>query len=83
MNQPAKQATASAQDKSQEQRDKTSKQPLVFLTRKELAERHRVSIESLKRLERAGRIRYLKLGRGVRYRISDVIAYEQASEVAA
>ncbi len=54
-----------------------------LFTRQQLAKRHQVSIETLKRRERAGQLRFLKQGRGVRYRLSDILAYEQASEVRA
>jgi hypothetical protein len=40
-----------------------------------------MSTETLKRRERAGVLRVLKLGRGVRYRLSDVEALEAAAEV--
>jgi hypothetical protein len=52
-----------------------------LLTRKGLADRWSMSIETLKRRERAGVLRVLKLGRGVRYRLSDVEALEEAAEV--
>jgi hypothetical protein len=57
------------------QRDET------LLTRKDLAARHKVSIETCKRRERAGLLRALKIGRGVRYRMSDVLAFEAAAEI--
>ena len=53
----------------------------TLLTRIDLAKRHRVSIETLKRRERAGILHPLKLGRGVRYRLSEIIAVEQAARV--
>ena len=52
-----------------------------LLTRRELADRWRQSTETIKRRERAGLLHALKLGRGVRYRLSDVLAYEKAAEV--
>jgi len=52
-----------------------------FLTRKGLSDRWQVSTETLKRRERAGVLRVLKFGRGVRYRLSDVEALEAAAEV--
>jgi hypothetical protein len=54
----------------------------ALLTRKELAHRWKASTETLKRRERAGILPFLKLGRGVRYRISDVEALERAAYVA-
>lgn len=53
----------------------------TLLTRQELAKRHKVSTETLKRRERAGMLRPLKLGRGVRYLLSDIVAIETAARV--
>ena len=52
-----------------------------LLTRREVAERWRQSTETVKRREKAGVLNALKLGRGVRYRLSDVLAVESAAEV--
>jgi hypothetical protein len=52
-----------------------------LLTRREVAERWRQSTETVKRREKAGVLNALKLGRGVRYRLSDVLAFETAAEV--
>jgi Helix-turn-helix domain len=52
-----------------------------LFTRQELAERWRQSTETIKRRERAGRLHALKLGRSVRYRLSDVLAFEKAAEI--
>ena len=54
-----------------------------LLTRREVAERWRQSTETVKRRERAGVLHALKLGRGVRYRLSDVLAFESAAEIGA
>jgi hypothetical protein len=43
-----------------------------LLTRKELSGRWQLSTETLKRRERCGLLPFLKLGRGVRYRLSDI-----------
>jgi len=49
-----------------------------LLTRSELAQRWKVSIETLKRRERAKILRPLKLnGRIIRYRITDVLRIEE------
>ena len=53
----------------------------TLLTRQLLAERHKVSIETLKRREKAGLLQALKLGRGIRYRLSDVLAFEASAEL--
>ena len=47
-----------------------------LLTRREVADRWRQSTETIKRRERAGLLHALKLGRSVRYRLSDVLAFE-------
>jgi hypothetical protein len=50
----------------------------TLVTRRELAERWKVSIETLKRRERARVLRPMRLdGRIVRYRMSDVVRIEQ------
>jgi hypothetical protein len=54
-----------------------------MLTRRELASRWRLSTETLKRREHAGLLRALKIGRGIRYRLSDILAFETAAEVGA
>jgi hypothetical protein len=56
-------------------------QPLEMLTRRDLASRWRLSTETLKRREHAGLLRALKIGRGIRYRLSDILAYEKAAEI--
>ena len=53
----------------------------TLLTRKDLAARHKVSIETCKRRERAGLLRALKIGRGVRYRLGDILAFETEAEI--
>jgi hypothetical protein len=53
-----------------------------LLTRKELCARWKLSTETLKRRERCGLLPFLKLGRGVRYRVADIEALEHAAEVA-
>jgi hypothetical protein len=52
-----------------------------FLTRKGLADRWQLSTETLKRRERCGLLPFLKLGRGVRYRLADVEHLEAEVEV--
>jgi predicted site-specific integrase-resolvase len=49
----------------------------VLLTRKQLAERWQVSIETIKRRERANLIKPVRLdGRVLRYRLSEIISFE-------
>jgi hypothetical protein len=52
-----------------------------LLTRKELSGRWQLSTETLKRRERCGLLPFLKLGRGVRYRLADVEHLEADAEV--
>jgi DNA-binding transcriptional ArsR family regulator len=59
-----------------------TKEHIEMLTRRELSGRWRVSTETLKRKEKAGLLQSLRIGRGVRYRLRDVLAFEDASEVA-
>ena len=52
----------------------------VFLTEKQLASRHQLSAKTLRNARVAGTyIRFVRIGRAVRYRLSDVLAYEQAN----
>ena len=57
-------------------------QAIEMLTRRGLSSRWCVSIETLKRREKAGQLRALKIGRGVRYRLSDILAFEKDAEIA-
>ena len=51
----------------------------VFMTQGELAKRWGISHRTLERWRWAGEgLPYVKLGHVVRYRIKDVVAYEQA-----
>jgi hypothetical protein len=50
-----------------------------FLTEKQLAERHQRSVKTLRNARvYGGYVPFVKIGRSVRYRLSDVIAFEQA-----
>jgi hypothetical protein len=54
----------------------------VFLTEKQLASRHQLSVKTPRNARVTGSyIRFVRLGRTVRYRLSDVIAYEEANLV--
>jgi hypothetical protein len=52
-----------------------------LLDRAAMKERWGVSLETLKRFERAGILRPIKLGAKVRYRLSDVLVAEREGEV--
>jgi hypothetical protein len=53
-----------------------------LLDRSSLKDRWDCSLESLKRWERAGILRPLKIGSKVRYRLSEVIEAEREAEIA-
>jgi hypothetical protein len=59
----------------------TSDRAVRLLTRKGLSDRWQLSIETLKRRERCGVLPFLKLGRGVRYRLSDIEQLEGEAEI--
>jgi hypothetical protein len=52
-----------------------------LFTRREVAERWRQSTETIKRREKAGLLHALKLGRSIRYRLSDIRAFEADAEI--
>ena len=53
-----------------------------LLTREEVAKRFSVSIESVKRLEKKGKLPRVQVGeRSVRYRVADVILIENGGRV--
>ena len=49
-----------------------------FLNRKQLAERHQTTIETVKRRQANGLYMAYKLGKHVRYKLSDIVAFENA-----
>jgi hypothetical protein len=52
----------------------------VFLTERQLAERHQRSVRTLRNARvYGGYVKFVKIGRSVRYRLSDVLEYEQAN----
>ena len=54
----------------------------IFLTEKQLASRHQLSVKTLRNARVTGAyIPFVRLGRAARYRLSDVIAYEEANLV--
>jgi len=57
----------------------TANDPLI--TRRQVAERWSQSYETIKRREKAGLLHALKMGRGVRYRLSEILAFEAAAEI--
>jgi hypothetical protein len=60
---------------------KTLQSNPAMLSRRHLAERWSISRETLKRREKAGILPFLKLGRDVRYRLTDIEVIEQQAEV--
>jgi len=55
--------------------------PSPLITRRQLAVRWAVSVQTLKRREAAGILPVLKLGRDVKYRPEDIERIEQQAEV--
>jgi hypothetical protein len=53
----------------------------AFLNRKQVAERHQTTIETVKRRQAKGLYIAYKLGKHVRYKLSDVIAFENAGRI--
>jgi hypothetical protein len=52
----------------------------IFLTEQQLAARHQRSVKTLRNARvHGGYVKFVKLGRNVRYRFSDVLAYEEAN----
>ena len=64
-------------------RMKLQERSVQLVTRRELSGRWKLSVETLKRRERCGVLPFLKLGRGVRYRLADVEQLEAEAEGAA
>jgi hypothetical protein len=54
-----------------------------LLSRSDLKERWACSLETLKRREKDGLLRPLKLGAKVKYRLSDIVEAEREAEAAA
>jgi hypothetical protein len=52
-----------------------------MLSRRHLAARWALSVETLKRREKAGSLPFLKLGKAVRYRLADIELIEAQAEV--
>ena len=51
-----------------------------MITRRDVAERWSYSIETIKRLEKGGKLPSIRIGGRVRYRISDIERLEQEGE---
>jgi len=52
----------------------------VFLTEQHLASRHQRSVKTLRNARvTGGYVPFVRIGRSVRYRLSDVVAYEQTN----
>ena len=49
-----------------------------FLTRRELADRHRTTIETIKRRQAKGTYIPHKIGRSILYKLSEIVALEAA-----
>jgi hypothetical protein len=69
------------EDKKMQRKKTQAFQVFQMLTRKDVSTRWQCSIMTLKRMEQAKRLHALKIGRGVRYRLSDILAFEAEAEV--
>jgi CHAD domain-containing protein len=64
-----------------QQKDVSDQKNEVLLSRKQIADRWSVSLETVKRREAAGVLHGLRFSaRQVRYRLSDVLSAEQSAE---
>jgi len=64
-----------------QQKALTNQKDEVLLSRKQVADRWSVSLETIKRREAAGVLQPLRFSaRQVRYRLSDVVSAEQSAE---
>jgi hypothetical protein len=64
-----------------EDQQTTENSTVQLLTRGELSRRWNLSVETLKRWEKSGKLPFFKLGKEVRYRITVVEQIENISEV--
>ena len=53
----------------------------AFLSRPQLAKRHQTTVETVKRRQAKGLYIAYKLGKHVRYKLSDIVAFENAGRV--
>ena len=74
-----KRATAIEVSAARAEKDRHSED--AFLSRRQLAERHQTTIETVKRRQAKGLYIAYKLGKHVRYKLSDVIAFENAGRI--
>jgi hypothetical protein len=54
----------------------------IFLNRAQLAQRHRTTIETVKRRQGNGMYIAYKLGRTIRYKLSEIVAAENSGRLA-
>ena len=71
---------ARAADKTS-RREREQAQEQVFVTRHQLAERCGTTIETIKRRQAKGLYIAYKLGKHVRYKLSDIVAFENAGRI--
>lgn len=65
----------------EEETNKNDKTLSQLLTRKDLSTRWNLSVETLKRWEKSGKLPFFKLGKEIRYRTEAVEQIENISEV--
>jgi hypothetical protein len=54
----------------------------VFLTRQQVADRHQTTVETIKRRQAKGLYVAYKLGRSIRYKLSEIVATENTTQLA-
>ena len=49
----------------------------ILVTRQQVAERHQTTVETVKRREKKGIYKPCKIGRSIRFKLSDIVALEK------
>jgi hypothetical protein len=77
---PSVQNRGKGTDQPRDSREIVASNQETFLTEQELAARHRRSVKTLRNARVSGSyVKFVRIGRSIRYRLSDVIAYEIAN----
>ena len=79
LNAPRKPAKAIADSAARAEREQRLVN--IFLTRKDLAKRHQITTETVKRRQAKGIYAPYKIGRSVLYKLSDIVAFENAGRI--
>jgi hypothetical protein len=77
---PSVQKRGKGADRRRASREIVAPNQETFLTEQELAARHRRSVKTLRNARVSGSyVKFVRIGRSIRYRLSDVIDYEAAN----